>query len=314
MEVITLGETMASFFPNQGSNIQHASYYNKATAGAESNVAIGLARLGHKVGWISRLGADPYGRYIFQTLRGEGVDVSQVQWDEVAPTGIFFRESTGLGKQVIYYRRGSAASMLSPVDLSEEYFKKAKLLHLTGITPALSTSCRETAAKAIELAKRNKLIISFDPNIRLKLWDINEAKPVLLPMMQQSDIVLIGDEEGKLLFGTNEPTELVKEVAALGPKIVVVKLGHLGAYWWTEGQQGLVGPFDVKQVVDTIGAGDGFAAGFLAGYLEQLPIEAAVSRGNKVGALVTTAQNDTDGLPFRSEIEKLEKQEAVVER
>src|SRR5439155_9881319 len=154
MDVVTFGETMVLFAAAEQGPLRFASTYTRHAAGTESNFAIGLARLGHRVGWFSRVGDDEFGQYIVNTVRGEGVDTSRVIVDPEAPTGVLFKEKRELGpRKIVYYRRGSAASRLAPGDLDGDYIAAARYLHLTGITPALSERARETVFAAAELAR-----------------------------------------------------------------------------------------------------------------------------------------------------------------
>jgi 2-dehydro-3-deoxygluconokinase len=192
---------------------------------AESNVAIALTKLGHQVGWFSKLGNDEFGKYIQATIRGEGVDVSRVIFDPVKYTGILFKERfMHSNPSVYYYRKDSAASNLKSEELDESYIRDAKILHITGITPALSENCRKTLFKAIEIAKANNVLVSFDPNIRLKLWTKEEAIPVLLEIAKQSDIIFPGIDEGEMLLGLTNPEEIAESLMNMGCSIVAVKI------------------------------------------------------------------------------------------
>ncbi|GGH88054.1 2-dehydro-3-deoxygluconokinase [Pullulanibacillus pueri] len=305
MDVVTLGESMVLFTPETPGYMRYASTFTSKIAGAESNVAVGLARLGHHVGWFSRLGADEFGKKIFTFLRGEGVDVSKALFDGEAPTGLYFKEMvTDEEINVYYYRGNSAASRLSPEDLDEAYIAGARYLHLTGITPALSASCRETVFKAIDIAKQKGVTVVFDPNLRRKLWSEEEARRVLLDIVSKADIVLPGISEGEFLFGKDQPEDMAKKFIECGPSSVVLKLGAEGAYYYSKHEgEGYVPGFPIKRVVDPVGAGDGFAAGFLSGLLERLPFEKAVQRGAAIGAIVTTFSGDVEGLPDRKKVE-----------
>lgn len=303
-EVVTLGETMVLFNPVENSPLRYVHYFSKHVAGAESNVAIGLTRLGHSVGWISRLGNDEFGRYIYNFLRGEGVDVSQVKFDPAAPTGIFFKERLGLGEtKVYYYRRDSAASRLKPEDLDREYIAGARYLHITGITPALSPSCYETVKAAIDMAKEAGVKVILDPNIRLKLWSKEEARKVILELCSKADIILPGLSEGEILLGKNTPEDIAKELLGLGAQIVVVKIGAGGAYYASPDEEGLEPGFRLPQVIDNVGAGDGFAAGFIAGILKGTTLKEAVRMANAVGAFATTVKGDIEALPTLEQLE-----------
>jgi len=273
-------------------------------AGAESNVAIGLARLGHRSGWISRLGKDEFGKKILHFIRGEGVDVSRVSFDSTAQTGLYFKEIvTDKEINVQYYRKDSAASRMEPSDLDEAYISQAKYLHLTGITPALSSSCRKTVYASIDMAKKHGVTVVFDPNLRRRLWSDEEARKVLLEIISQVDIVLPGLDEGTFLFGNNSPEDIAQKCLDMGAGSVVLKLGAEGAYYQTNVDSGFVKAFPITQVVDPVGAGDGFAAGFLSGLLDGLPFKEAVKRAAAVGAMVTQISGDIEGLPEREKLE-----------
>ncbi|WP_096202203.1 sugar kinase [Bacillus sp. FJAT-45350] len=306
MDVVTLGETMALFTPDSTGLMRYAHTYSRKYGGAESNFAIGLARLGHETGWISKVGDDELGKGLLSFVRGEGVDVSQVTIDESAPTGLYFKEIRNSSDiRVQYYRKGSAASRMSPSDLNEEYLSKAKYLHLTGITPALSDSCYELMLEAIRIAKKHSIKVIFDPNIRKSLWSEEKARDVLLELASQSDIILPGEAEGEFLFGKTNPEELGKKFIELGgASLVVLKVGAKGAYFFTNNEAKLVPGFTVEQVIDPVGAGDGFAAGFVSGLLDNLSIEESVLRGNAVGAIVTMVNGDVEGLPDKKEVQR----------
>ncbi|HEX7066177.1 MAG TPA: sugar kinase [Bacillales bacterium] len=304
MDVVTLGETMVLFTPASAGYMRYATDFSARVGGAESNVAIGLARLGHQAGWISRVGDDEFGRKILSFIRGEGVDVRGTWFDSAAPTGLYFKEMlTEDELRVQYYRKGSAASQMTPSDLNEDYLKQAKYLHITGITPALSESCRETVMRAIEMAKENGVTVVFDPNLRKKLWSEDQARQVLLELASKADIVLPGVNEGKFLFGDDEPDSMAKRFYDHGASAVVLKLGADGAYFCSKSESGYVSAFPVNRVVDPVGAGDGFAAGFLSGLLDDLSLEKAVERAAAVGALVTMVKGDVEGLPDRQRLE-----------
>lgn len=305
MDVVTVGETMALFTPETSGKMRYAANYSRKFAGAETNVAIGLQRLGRKTGWISKIGDDELGEGLVSFVRGEGVDVSQVKKDSYAPTGLYFKE---LRKEqdvrVYYYRTGSAASRLGASDIKEDYIAKAKYLHLTGITPALSESCAEAVMRAIQYAEKHGVSIIFDPNIRTKLWSSKDkAREVLLKIAAKADIVLPGISEAKFLFGENSIDQYAKKFIHNGASMVIIKEGSKGAHYFTEEGQGFVPSYHVARVVDPIGAGDGFAAGVLSGLLENLSLEKAIARGNAVGAMVTMVSGDVEGLPDLAEIE-----------
>ena len=304
LEVVTFGETMVLFNPDNIGPLRYANNFSKSIGGAESNVAIALAKLGHNVGWFSKLGNDAFGMYIKSVIMGEGVDVSRVGFDEERKTGIIFKERfQHTNPNVYYYRQNSAASHIGVKDLDEDYIKSAKILHITGITPAISESAREAVFKAVEIAKENNVIVSFDPNIRLKLWKLNEAKEVILKIAEKADIIFPGEDEGKKLLGTDNPELIADEFIKLGCKLVVVKLGEKGCYVQSKNEKIYVEGYPIKRVEDTVGAGDGFAAGFLSGYLKELSLEDCAKYANGVGAMAVLVRGDMEGYP---DIEQLE--------
>ncbi|GAB6099549.1 sugar kinase [Halanaerocella petrolearia] len=315
LDVVTLGETMVMMNPVETGNLKYIYDYKKKLGGAESNFAIGLSRLGHQVGWFSKLGEDPHGKYVKSFIRGEGVDTSQVKFTSEAPTGLMFKDRRELGESnVYYYRHGSAASKMKPEDLSEDYIAQAKYLHLTGITPALSDSCYKTILKAIEIASKNNVKVSLDPNLRLKLWDKEKMREVILDLFKKSDIILPGLEEGEILFGTDDPIEIAHQILDLGAETVVVKLGADGALVANKENKEKVAGYQVERVVDPIGAGDGFAAGFISGQLRGKGLVGSTKIANAVGAFATTVTGDVEGLPTREEIKVFTGQKDAITR
>jgi len=299
MDVVTLGETMVLFVPIETGPLKYIYQFNKHIGGAESNVAIGLSKLGIKSGWISKLGKDGFGDYIESFNRGEGVDVSQVKRDEEHPTGIFFKERVEIGEsRIYYYRKGSAASYMNEDDLDENYISQAKYLHLTGITPGLSESCCRAVYRAIEIAKKHDLKIVFDPNIRLKVWNNKgQMRKTILDIASKSDILLPGLSEAKILLEMSDEIEILNRFLELGPKIVVLKVGEDGAYLGIRDEITHVPGYKVERIVDPIGAGDAFAAGFLAGLIKGYTLIDAVKLANAAGAFALTVKGDVEGLP-----------------
>lgn len=305
MDVLTFGETMAAFTAlNNRSIVQHHESF-VSIAGAESNVSIALARLGHTVKWFSRLGDDPFGRKILYELNAHRIDTNDVIIDPNSSTGIMFKQKKELlNTEVMYYRTDSAASQMSKKDLKEEWFKDATIIHITGITPSLSPSCKELVTEAIALAKQYKTLISFDPNIRLKLWDIKTAREVLIPIARQCDIFLPGKNEMKLLCDAEELKDIKAQLEEWKIPLTVMKDGADGAWLIKNGETVFVPSFKVKHVVDEIGAGDAFAAGFLHGFLSGEDDETSVKLGHACAAFVVSSEGDTSGLPTKQELER----------
>ncbi|SET16136.1 2-dehydro-3-deoxygluconokinase [Salinibacillus kushneri] len=303
MDVITIGESMVLFTPQSPGPLRFANTFEKKLGGAESNMAIALSRLGHQTGWISRLGDDEFGLYVRNIIRGEGVDTSRVIFDKSSQTAVFFKGmNPGGDPNIYYYRRKSAASNLSPDDIDEDYVAKAKYIHLTGITPALSLTCRNTIYHVLHVAKKNRQTVVFDPNIRLKLWSKQEAGHVLQDIAKQSDIVLSGIDEGQLLTGKDTPEDIANNLLQGKAHTVVIKLGDKGALLAKEGYQQYVPGMKVNHVVDTAGAGDGFAAGFLSGCLRGYDDIQSVELANQIGAHALSVSGDVEGYPYWSQL------------
>lgn len=308
LDVFTFGETMVLFQPEQMLPLEYIHQFPKRIGGAESNVAIGLTRLGHSTSWYSKLGNDPFGRFILKSIRGEGVDTSSCRFTDEAPTGLIFKEQLSPeDMNVYYYRKGSSASLMEPEDLDEETIAQARILHISGITPALSESCRLTVMKAIEIAKQNGTMVVFDPNMRLKLWSAERAKEVFSEIAANADVILPGLDEGQLMTGETDVEAVAEALMGDGEKTIVIKLGSKGAYLHSKDEKVYVDGFPVERIVDPVGAGDGFAAGIISGILRQEPMQQVVRRANAVGAMVVGVSGDIEGLPTFEAVEQFMK-------
>ena len=306
LDVVTFGETMVLMAAVEAGPLRFANTFTRHAAGTESNVAIGLARLGQRVGWFSRLGDDELGQYVLGGVRAEGVDTSRVRVDPEAPTGVVFKEKRELGpRKILYYRRGSAASRLTPADLDADYVADARYLHLTGVTLAISQSAREAVFAAARLARERGVLVSFDPNLRLRLWSKEEARATMRQLVPLCDLVLPGLDEAELLTGESDPDRAADALRALGAKSVALKLGTEGSLGVTDGERVRAAGLKLERIVDPVGAGDGFAAGFLAGQLKGLSLADSLKIGNTVGAFATTVVGDWEGLPTWREVQEL---------
>ena len=298
-DCVTAGETMAAFLPQKTGSLRYVGSFAKAVAGAESNVAVGIAKLGHKSAWISRVGDDEFGEYIMRELRGEGVDVSHVKRDAKHPTGVMFKQSAAAGgSSVFYYRKDSAACGMTFEDIPEGIFNGTKVLHVSGITPVLSQSCNGMTVKAFGAARKAGALVSFDPNIRLKLCTAEKAREVMLPLLCMCDIVLLGTDEAEILFGIKEPDGIIDKLLSLGVKKIAVKLGKDGSYAADSTGRYRIEPIDIP-VVDTVGAGDAYAAGFLTGIIEGRDVKACGDMGCLMGTFAVSSYGDTESLPDR---------------
>lgn len=311
-EVVTFGETMALLMPSGSKGIEYTAQFTGGFGGAESNVAIGLSRLGHRVGWFSRLGSDPLGQMIMKKLRGEGVDTSRVEFTGDGPTGLMFREVVSGKVSVYYYRKLSAASTMHPGFLDADYIRSAQILHITGITPALSASCRETALQAIAIAREAGVKVCFDPNLRLKLWGLEEARQVILEMAKQADFFLPGLDELQLLYDTDDFETVTSRLRELDAVSIVKGDGE--TYVVEKDKLEAVPFFPVDKVVDTIGAGDGFCSGFLAGQLRSMSYAESVRLGNLIGSMVVQVEGDWEGIPTWEQVEAVLQNKKHVER
>jgi 2-dehydro-3-deoxygluconokinase len=301
--VLTLGETMALFDGVEATGLRSGQPFRLRIAGAESNFGIALRRLGIDVTWISRLGSDPLGDLIFETLALEGLDLSLVRRAE-APTGVFLKWHEAGSNRVLYRRAGSAASTLEPADVPDDAIERADLVHLTGITTALSGSARETVVETARRARAAGRIVTFDPNYRPALWSspaaAEEAAREVLPFVNW---VLCGLEEGWLLFAVASPGELRAAVQAAGAGDLAVRVGTGGAVIWRDQHELRVPPLRLEEVVDEIGAGDGFAAGFAFGLLRKLDPAACARAGNVIAARALRGTGDWETFPFLPEVE-----------
>ena len=303
--VLTVGETMALLDPVDGALTEGATLRLRI-GGAESNFAIGLRRLGIEVAWVSRLGADPFGDLIASTLALEGLDLRHVRRDPERPTGVFFKSRENARTRVHYYRAGSAAAELSRDDVPDEALRGVELVHLTGITTALGPGPRELVTDLARRAHERGLTVVVDPNYRPALWaGPDEAAAAIAELLPSADWFLCGLEEGSTLFGTSSVGELVEAVRAAGARGVAVRVGERGAIVTSGSELVEVPPLRLEEVVDEVGAGDGFAAGFAYGLLSGRDPARCASTGNVVAAAALRGHGDWETFPRLEEIREL---------
>ena len=305
IEILSFGETMAMFVAEQTGELADVGHFHKRIAGADSNVAIGLSRLGFNVAWLSRVGADSLGRFVIETLEKEGLDCSHVDIDPAHPTGFQLksRADDGSDPVVEYFRRGSAASHLSVQSIAPELLK-ARHLHATGIPPALSASAREMSFELMTRLRDAGRSVSFDPNLRPSLWASEQQMITEINRLAAlAHWVLPGLSEGRLLTGFEDPADIAAFYLDLGAEAVAIKLGPHGAYYRTHLDQGFVPGVPVQTVVDTVGAGDGFAVGLISALLENHSVAHAVQRANWIGSRAVQSRGDMEGLPTRAEMD-----------
>lgn len=287
--VICIGETMAQLSAVPPSDLQHAARLSFDVAGAESTVSLYLSHLGHRAEWISRVGDDPFGRRIVDVLRSGGVGVQHVAIDAASPTGVYFKDPGADGTTVYYYRRGSAAAHMTPDSIPAGVVDGARLVHVTGITPALSPTTRLMTDAVFERARAADVDISFDVNHRAKLWKDRDAASELLALAKAADIVFVGLDEAEALWGTPSP----EDVRRLLPEAreLVVKEGSVGATVFTVEAE-VFEPADQVEVVEPVGAGDSFAAGYLHGMLTGVALDERLRLGHRLAAAVLSVTTD----------------------
>lgn len=300
--VVTFGESLLTL--RARGPIRLGPEFQAGVAGAESNVAIGLARLGHEVTWAGVVGDDEHGEYILRTLRAENVHTHhRISLDR--PTGLMLVEKVlGTTARVSYHRARSAGSTLSADDVLPVLTEDVSVIHVTGITPALSTSAAEATAEVIRQAKDRGITVSVDINYRQKLWSRDEARQTLSPLVRDADIV-VGSEDEFDLVGEGEPRHVAKGLLSGGASVVAIKRGADGAELHTQDASFEAAAHRVS-VVDTIGAGDAFTAGLLSGLLDGLGHAQALSRGIACGAFAVTAVGDWEGAPTRGDLAMLD--------
>ncbi|MRH30092.1 sugar kinase [Microbacterium sp. SYP-A9085] len=303
--VVTLGESLGLVVARDVGGFDRQSSAEVTFGGAESNVAIGVARLGTPAAWIGRLGDDALGRRILRGLRAEGVR-THVVLDAGAPTGMMLKDRPRPDRsRVVYYRRGSAASRIEPRDLPVEVIRSAAVLHVTGINLAISAASAATTHAAVDLARDAGVLVSVDINHRARLWDAADtAAESYRALIAKADIVFAGDDEAALVTGTIDHGDQARALAALGPSEVVIKLGADGALAVRGGEVWRQPAFDVR-VADTVGAGDAFVAGYLTELTAGRPVPRRLRTGAAAGALVCEMPGDWEGAPTRADLDAL---------
>ncbi len=305
-KIMLVGEPMGLFIAQEEASLEAVDHFSAAVAGAEFNVAVGLSRLGHCVGYMTKLGNDPFGKRIVNSMRENGIDTSMITYSSERPTGFMLKGKTSHGDpKVFYFRKNSAASTISVADVEAIDLNGYDCLHMTGILPALSSTALEATRCLMKRAKAMRMTVSFDPNLRPSLWpDTQTMVRELNGLAALADYVLPGCKEGGILCGTEEPEKIAGFYLSLGTKAVVVKTGAKGAYAATAKGGFRSATYPAEKIVDTVGAGDGFAAGVISAIMEGLTLEEAVRRGNAIGTIQVMSVGDNEGLPTREELDR----------
>ena len=304
--LLTVGETMGVAGTSAGTPLATAQQLRLSTAGAESTVAIGMQRLGHTAAWVGTVGADEIGRRVVRDLRAEGVDTRFVRSVPGASTGFMLRDHRSADfVSVSYYRKGLAGALLGPADVEAAFdgLGDVAILHLTGITPVLSPTCRAAVYRAVELARERGAVISFDVNYRRALADPEQAGSDAREMLARTDILFVSEDETRLLTDDPDPQAAARALAASGPSEIVVKMGENGACAATATGEILQVRALKVAVTDVIGAGDSFVAGYLAARAYDLGITERLDWATVCAACTVGTHGDWEGLPTRSEVE-----------
>lgn len=303
-DVVTFGEAMAAL--HGAGPLRLGGGMSLTIAGSESNVAIGLARLGHSARWVGRIGSDELGALVLRTLRAENVDVASTVVDAAAQTGLLlFEHRIGDLTRVTYYRKGSAGAHVCWQDLEPALEPSPKLLHVTGITPALSPDAADAVTRAVTSARERGTTVSFDVNFRSRLWHAEQARAALRTIVAAADLLFASVDELPLVSDEVDEATAASRLLAEGVGAVVVKRGAHGARAYTRSDVITV-PARRVAVVDVVGAGDAFVAGYLSGYLDGLDIAGCLDRGTVLGAFAVSRTGDWEALPTRDELALLD--------
>ncbi|MER5224797.1 sugar kinase [Streptomyces flaveus] len=321
VDVVTLGESMVTFLPSRPGRLADVPSFDRGIGGAESNVACGLAAAGHSVKWVSRVGADGFGRHLVERIAAHGVDTSAVRVDPSRPTGIYFRTAGeralteggvegDSSAEVVYYRSGSAASAMSPANMPGEEIRSGRVLHLSGITAALSEDCF-ALLRELTAPRPGRPLVSFDVNYRVDLWhDRAEAAGILLDLARGSDLVFVGADEAEAAWGVTGGPAAIRATLP-EPRLLVVKEGGRGATVFERGPHQDASdtvthvPALRVDVVAHVGAGDAFAAGFLSATLRGLPVRDRIRHGHLMAAATLTVPGDLAAPPAREHADRL---------
>ncbi|MDF3298154.1 sugar kinase [Streptomyces tropicalis] len=299
VDVVALGESMVTFLPTGPGRLADVPSFVRGIGGAESNVACTLAAAGHSARWVGRVGADGFGDHLLGAIAAYGVDVSAVRRDPARPTGVYFRTAGDRGTrghEVAYYRAGSAASAMTADNVDRDALRTARILHLSGITPALSRGCLDLV-RELTARRPGRPLVSFDVNHRPGLWRDPGGARVLLDLARGADLVLVGEDEAREAWGLHGLHAL--RAALPEPELLVVKHGAAGAtaHHRTDAGTGTFVPAPAVEVVAAVGAGDAFAAGFLSATLRGLPLRDRLRHGHLTAAAALISPGDLPAPP-----------------
>ena len=300
-DIVSLGECMVELF--SGEPIAQAGSFQKAYGGDTLNTLVAAARLGASTGYVTRVGDDPFAPFLLESWRAEGIDVSQARLVEGSNGLYFISLLAGGEREFTYYRSGSAASTMTPADIDPAYIGGARVVHVSGISQAISATCRETVLAAVRLAHERGVLVSYDPNLRRKLWpSLAEARAAMQEVLPFADIVLpSAPDEMTELLGARTPEEGVEQLWTAGVGTVAVKLGEKGCLLGCKGCLVAIPPHVPEAVADATGAGDAFDGAFLHGLVSGLSPEEAARLGVVCAGLSLCSRGAIGGLPYREE-------------
>lgn len=301
LDIVALGEAMVEFNEARGAD---SRTWLQGFGGDTSNMAIAAARLGAKCGYVTRVGNDAFGRSLLALWRDEGVSTSGVGVDDDAPTGVYFVSHGVEGHEFSYLRSGSAASRMTPASLPLAVLRATRVLHLSAISQAISSSACDACFAAIDAARTAGARIAYDTNLRLKLWPLARAKAIIHETLRMADWALPGHDDAKLLFDDADPARIVDACHALGCGIVVLKLGREGCLVSDGDRRERIEAIRIV-AVDATGAGDCFDGAFAARMLAGDDAFAAVRYANAAAALATTGYGAVAPLPRAADVERL---------
>lgn len=306
-EIVTVGEAMVVFNPTKDTKLRYVDQFFKSVAGAELNTAVGCARLGMPTRYFTYLGNDEFGHYIYKFLNSEKMDVSNVQFLDEYPTSINFKQNDIFFKETFYYRSQSPVIHHSEKlikDVANHPFKSDDIFHISGVFLALIRHNFEYFYKTVVDIRNKGVKISLDPNLRLKLWGIEEIRNVMLKLFNLTDILLVGEEELELIFDQNNIDINISALHQFNIEATFIKRGENGAIGIKNGKRYTIGTF-AKNVVDTVGGGDAFNAGVLYAFEKQLSMDDTLYIASVIAARNISVMGDNEGLPTKDELNTL---------
>ena len=307
-EIIAIGEPMLEFNATQEGDLSEVDQFSVGYGGDTSNFAIAASRLGGRVGYFTALGDDPFGDRFIQLWQAEGIDTSQVKRDPASPTGIYFISRKNKQHHFTYYRNRSAASHMKASDLPLDYIIQSRVLHVSGISQAISLSACDAVFAAIAAAKKADVRVTYDPNLRLKLWPIDPARAIIHQTAAMADLFLPSYEDATALTNLASPEDIASFYLDMGPQVVVLKLGAEGALLATRSEDGTTSSMRrfksfAVEPVDMTGAGDTFDGAFVVAWLSGQPLEHCVRFANAAGAIATTGLGAVTPVPRKDQVD-----------